>query len=61
MGYNELLDPSLALPDVLPPNIKPPASVTADDTNDGSTRSHIASYTGPLSSISDENLNELVI
>ena len=61
LEYDELLDPSLALPDVLPPNIEPPAPVTADGTNDGSTRSHIASYTGPLSSILDKDLDELVI
>ena len=61
LEYDELLDPSLALPDGLPPDIEPPEPVAADGTNDDSTRTHIASYTGPLSSISDKELDELII
>lgn len=48
--HDELLDPPLALPDVFPPDIEPP--VTAGGTT---------SYTGPLSTISDEDLDKLII
>ena len=59
--HDELLDPPLALPDSLPSNIEPQVSFIADNTSSDSTRSHVSLYMGPLSSISDEDLDKLVI
>ena len=58
---NELLDPRFTLPDTLPSNIQPPGPLTVDNINAESSNSDITSYTGPLSSISDANLNDLII
>ena len=58
---DELLDPCFTLPDTLPSNIQPPGPLTVDDINAESSNSDITSYTGPLSSISDANLDDFII
>ena len=58
---DELLDPRFTLPDTLPSDIQPPGPLTVDDINAESSNSNITSYTGPLSSISDANLDDLII
>ena len=54
---DELLDPHFTLPDALPSNIQPPGPLTVDSI----TVSDITSYTGPLSSISDTDLDDFII
>ena len=58
---DELLDPHFTLPDTLPSDIQPPGPLTVDDINAKSSNPDITSYTGPLSSISDANLDDLII
>lgn len=55
---DELLDPHFVLPETLPPDIQPPTSEGANVTM---TNSNITSFTGPLSNISDTELDDLII
>ena len=55
---DELLNLHFTLPDVLPSNIQPPGPLMVDSIN---AVSDITSYTGPLSSISDTDLNDFII
>ena len=58
---DELLDPPFTPPDMLHSDIQPPVPLTEDSVNVGPSSSNVASYTGPLSSISDANLDDLII
>ena len=58
---DELLDPHFTLPDTLPSDIQPPGPLTVDNINAKSSNSDITLYTGPLSSISDANPDDLII
>ena len=59
---NELLDPHFTLPDMLPSDILPPGPLTtSNSTSVGPLVSNVTSYTGPLSGISDADLDDLVI
>ena len=56
---NELLDPPFTPPDMLHSDIQPLVPLTDDSVDVGPLSSNVASYTGPLSSISDANLDDL--
>ena len=58
---DELLDPHFTPPNMLHSYIQPLVLLTADGINVGPLSSNVASYTGPLSSISEANLNDLII
>ena len=58
---NELVDPRFTPPDMLHSDIQPPVLLTADSIDVGPSSSNVASYTGPLSGISDANLVDLII
>ena len=59
---DELLDPHFTLPDTLPSDIQPPGPLTTSNgTSVRPSVSDVTSYTGPLSGISDADLDDLVI
>ena len=59
---DELLDPHFTLPDTPPSDIQPPGPLTTSNgTSVGPSVSDVTSYTGPLSGISDADLDDLVI